>query len=252
LWVSTGTSSLWSTASSSCPPNSHLLTVGSSVRSTGLFAFANAFLTTSAYFGCFQSSTATTRGSGWRWVDGTAASNLNCGSGNGGDGCGLWNPGEPNDHPNLGEGHKEDYCSGNSNGINDQADTGNSFRFICETEVSSKCPYGWAYYADVDGSETTDSCLYVSMYKVSTWVQAVASCPSGSHLLTVRGTSTTGLLTFAGSLFPSDLFYIGCSQSSTATTRQSGWSWVDGTPATNLNCGSGADGCGVWLSSEPK
>ena len=44
---------------------------------------------------CSQSSGASQRAAGWSWVDGTSAANLNCGSGAGGDGCGLWNTGEP-------------------------------------------------------------------------------------------------------------------------------------------------------------
>ncbi len=44
---------------------------------------------------CSQSGGASQRADGWSWVDGTSAANLNCGSGAGGDGCGLWNTGEP-------------------------------------------------------------------------------------------------------------------------------------------------------------
>ena len=44
---------------------------------------------------CSQSGGASQRAAGWSWVDGTSAANLNCGSGAGGDGCGLWNTGEP-------------------------------------------------------------------------------------------------------------------------------------------------------------
>jgi hypothetical protein len=55
---------------------------------------------------------------------------------------------------------------------------------ICETQVSPLCPAGWAYFAD-DGSEGGDSCLLISPYTVSNWVQANSGCPWETHLLTV-------------------------------------------------------------------
>jgi len=50
------------------------------------------------------------------------------------------------------------------------------------------------------------------------------------------------------------VFACVCSQSGSASQRAAGWSWVDGTDASNVNCGSGAggDGCGAWNVSEPK
>ncbi len=152
---------------------------------------------------------------------------------------------------------------------------------ICETEVSPLCPYGWAYYADADGSEGTDSCVYISPSTVTSWSAANASCPSGSHLLTVKSaSSTSGLLPFATSMYhgSGQRVYIGCrcvavqvighvisscrihvcvctcSQSGGASQRAAGWSWVDDTSAATLNCGSGSggDGCGLWNTGEPK
>lgn len=129
-----------------------------------------------------------------------------------------------------------------------------SLSFICETEVSPRCPYGWAYYAD-DGSEGTDSCVHVSTYVVSNWTMASQSCPAGSHLLTVKASRPSALLTFVNSLYGSQASaFIGCSQSSLSTQSAAGWSWIDGTSASNLNCGagSGCSGCGAWGIGEPE
>ena len=130
--------------------------------------------------------------------------------------------------------------------------------YLCEMEASSKCPTGWAYYRD-DGSEGADSCLQISSFVVSTWAQASISCTStavpSAHLLTVKSSTTSsGILAFATSLFSGNAFFIGCSQSSGATQRAAGWSWVDSTSASNLNCGTGngAEGCGIWDTNEPK
>ena len=45
--------------------------------------------------------------------------------------------------------------------------------------------------------------------------------------------------------------YVGCMQSLSAMWRGQGWAWVDGTPAANLNCGVGGDGCGLWHLNKP-
>ena len=73
----------------------HLLTVKSSTKDAGLMAAAGA-LSTSATFmvGCAQVSTATQRGAGFNWIDGTDTANINCGTFDA-DGCNLWNTGEP-------------------------------------------------------------------------------------------------------------------------------------------------------------
>lgn len=126
--------------------------------------------------------------------------------------------------------------------------------YICEMEVSSKCSLGWVYYQDVTGQEGGDSCLQISTYTVTSWALASTSCPSGSHLLTIAATvNTSALLAFSTSLYKYGIFYIGCSQSSTATTRGSGWSWVDSTSSNNLNCNSnGGVGCDLWGSLQPE
>ena len=90
---------------------------------------------------------------------------------------------------------------------------GFSAQSVCETEVSPLCPYGWAYYADADGSEGADSCVYISPSTVASWSAANSSCPGGSHLLTVQSaSSTSGLLPFATSLYhgSGQRVYIGC------------------------------------------
>ncbi len=84
---------------------------------------------------------------------------------------------------------------------------------VCETEVSPRCPYGWAYYADAGGSEGYDSCVYISPSTASSWSVANSSCPVGSHLLTVKSAaSSSGLLPFATSLYhgAGEKVYIGC------------------------------------------
>lgn len=253
VYVGNSTISSWLTAVSSCPPGSHLLTVKHTSPNVGLWPFAlSLHADVNKFIGCSQSSSATGRGSGWSWIDGTAATNLNCGSG--ADGCNLWKSGEPNDYPNtVVETHNEDYCRSGSNLLNDMGATESSLRPLCEVEVSTKCPGpGWAFYDD-DGSEGADSCLYLSPHTVANWVEANSSCPVGTHLLTILSTSSSSkLVTFAGSLNPSGSAFIGCRQSSTATSPATGWSWTDGTSASNLNCGSAYSGCSIWNDDEPK
>jgi hypothetical protein len=176
--------------------------------------------------------------------------------------CSVCLPAQPcfvrSDYPNSNELHTEDYCFLAVDGnrfVNDGVVAPTpAMGGICEMEVSSKCERGWTFYKD-SGTEGADSCLYVSSYRVSSWAEANASCPSGSHLLTISSSSnSTGLSVFAGSLFRTSFAYIGCYQSPSATQRAQGWSWVDGTPAANLNCGSGSGGggCGVWGADEPR
>lgn len=90
LQVSRATSSSWSSASTSCPPNSHLLSIRSSVTGSGLAAFAGNISSPGAFVGCYQEYL-TSPISGWAWIDGTPATNLNCGL----EGCGLWSPSAP-------------------------------------------------------------------------------------------------------------------------------------------------------------
>jgi hypothetical protein len=127
---------------------------------------------------------------------------------------------------------------------------------------STLCAAGWSYYSDSDGSEGQASCLKVTGTSTFGWWTAMTSCPMNSHLLTMAGASVNGglhaysrtLTSSAASVF----FWVGASQSSTATSLNRGWAWIDGTSASNMNCGAaGEQGCGLWivwptLADEPK
>lgn len=142
-------------------------------------------------------------------------------------------------------------------GINDDVPSSTS-GYVCEQEqIASYCPVGWTYYNDVLGYEGHDSCLKMSTTTLSNWTTGMLTCPPGSHALTIKGSSTSyGLLPFAMALAAqsNNVIFFGCSQSSTATTRAAGWSWLDGTPASNLNCGNGlgGGGCGIWGANQPE
>jgi hypothetical protein len=114
---------------------------------------------------------------------------------------------------------------------------------------SSLCQPGWSYYAD-DGSEGCGSCLLLSVGAFVNREYARLSCPVGSHLVTMRSSnpmSLTGLARFVYASMTTVRVWAGCSQSLTADYINVGWAWLDGTPASNLNCGTpGAVGCGVW------
>lgn len=125
-----------------------------------------------------------------------------------------------------------------------------SLPYMCEMEISPECaargPW-WAYYRDTTGVEGHDSCVWVSPYALDSWSEASASCPSGSHLATAAAsTSDVGFLPFAASVAAGGTAYMGCSQSFSSYFQARGWSWVDGTDASNLNCrdslSSDADG----------
>ncbi len=138
--------------------------------------------------------------------------------------------------------------------MNDATLSAGAFRYACEREISSVlCLPGWAYYKD-NGSEGEDSCLRVSATTASSWTLASTGCWPGSHLLTVASSITSaGLMAFATALHPSQTnFHMGCSQATSSSARAMGWAWIDGTTASNLNCGAGGNGCGVWNTGEPK
>jgi hypothetical protein len=147
------------------------------------------------------------------------------------------------------EAHNADACgqAGSSNGIYDVSGALVQ-KFVCEKEISTTlCPPGFAFYQD-RGTEGHHSCLFVTNAAAS-YSAVAALCPTGTHLLTIGSSSKfAGLEAFAGSITTSS--FVGCSQSSTANLAGTGWSWVDGTPADNLNCGTA--GCGVWNTGEPK
>ena len=265
----------------SCAPGSHLLTVRGPSPLSGLLLFAAGLSGPEAlHVGCSQQSTAGAPLRGWTWTDGTSATNLNCGDGQE-PMCGVWQWDEPKcvhllvdamtqlegyskcyrrDHDRVNvlcsdgtgsgtEQHIEDFCKIDGGYLMD-GPSETTATLLCETEVSDRCPHGWAFYAD-DGSEGgVDSCVQLSSYAVASWDDAEQSCPGGSHLLTVNSGDGGVLLAFATSLYPTTPFFIGCSQAGEAPDALSGWSWVDITPSTNLNCGQ--NGCGVWDAASPE
>ncbi len=120
---------------------------------------------------------------------------------------------------------------------------------------SSMCQPGWSRYVN-DGSELSDSCVQRSGTTFASWTAASVGCPAGSHMLTARfmsPASATGLAAFIQTRITSAYIRIGASQSSTAVYRNRGWAWVDGTDASNLNCGApNAVSCGAWAGGQPE
>lgn len=117
------------------------------------------------------------------------------------------------------------------------------------------CPSGWTLFSD-DGVEGHDSCIK-AVTSATTFSSATSACSSlsaGAHLVTFLNTQPTGLPEAASTLGTSSPFWVGCSQSSTASLRGVGWMWVDGTDGGNINCGTGlgGDGCNLWDSGYPK
>ena len=76
---------------------------------------------------------------------------------------------------------------------------------------------------------------FVTPATFSLLLQTVDVTASGTDLLSTAYRSRSGT---------TDLIWVGASSST-----QWGWSWVDGTPATNLACNT--VGCGPWRSSSP-
>jgi hypothetical protein len=114
----------------------------------------------------------------------------------------------------------------------------------------------WALWWDAAGVEGAHSCLKFFGATPSVWAAANASCVNegaGSHLVTSRQTaqltvSGTDLMSVAfGMTGRSEQTLVGAYRVGTAPLF--GWTWVDGTPAANLNCGS--MGCNLWGSSGP-
>jgi hypothetical protein len=98
-----------------------------------------------------------------------------------------------------------------------------------------------------NGSEGQHSCLKLSSTTHNFAASRVDPCPVGSHLLTLKGSNPlSGLFAFANTLTV-DEYWLGAFQSYTATNRNRGWTWVDGTDAANLNCGEvDTLGCNLW------
>lgn len=189
------------------------------------------------------------------------------------------------DAPSPAEDHQQDVCRsfGPIVGVDDIAfDTEYVCGAVCETELyppsatpsatesvtpsespsptsALQCPSGWTRYYDRDGAEGTDSCLVI-VGGASGWGSANSSCPASSHLITIRGSRPSALysIVFAMAMQAGGSVGLGCYQASTAIKRAAGWSWVDGTNASNLNCrgdlANGGNGCGIWsaIGPEPK
>lgn len=154
------------------------------------------------------------------------------------------------------ESHIEDYCSSCCDGsyLNDVGFYQPNTRYACEVDLP--CSSGWSLYVD-DGSEGRDSCVKTENVTSQQWSDAAAACPTTSHMLSVTSAQgmlvTTGLMPFVGNALTAPA-YVGCSQDSGATQVNAGWSWADGTNASNLNCVGGVAGtpCGVWGTGQPK
>ena len=134
---------------------------------------------------------------------------------------------------------------------------------VLATASGSLCPAGWTLYQDVNGAEGKDACL--SPYTNGgasvgvTWDTANSACAtmnptSPYHLLTfaytgaVNVSSGTDLLSVALRAVGSPTIWVGAVHSASSGPT-SGWSWTDGTPATNLNCGVG---CDAWVPGAPR
>ena len=124
------------------------------------------------------------------------------------------------------------------------------------------CPVGWRLYVDTSGFEGRDVCLLLAPTPMfwndaNTYCQNVA--PGGQLLTSAQQTaiSVTGtdIMSIATSMLQPHcasgytLAWIG-GQTTVAGTSPVNWYWVDGTPATNVNCGS--KGCNMWAWNQPE
>jgi hypothetical protein len=159
------------------------------------------------------------------------------------------------------ENHYQDYLAVWTNSasdmtaIDDLSATNPTHRLmLCEQEVkTSICDHQWMYYKD-DGSEGRDSCIWMSNFLTTVNEATYYYCPANSHLLTIKGSSkTSGLMALATASGQRQNFYIGCLRDAGVSGANRGWSWVDNTPADNLNCGNvGDQGCGLWTPGNPR
>ncbi len=106
--------------------------------------------------------------------------------------------------------------------------------------VRAACPDGtWDRYADVSRSEGADSCF--KKFSGTNWDAAFASCAAlvpGAHLATIKSSAKAGgLLAQLNSWYGNSVYWMGCEQPLNAASAVAGWSWVDGTSASNMNCG---------------
>lgn len=128
---------------------------------------------------------------------------------------------------------------------------------LCSCYLSAQCPIGWVPYLD-NGVEGHDSCLLYNSTKVP-FTTALASCPSGSHLVTIKGPSASTSRLYDTVLGVSNYFvtsasvWLGCSQAWAQPYKNYGWSWIDGTSNANLYNGmNNITGFGLWSPGEPE
>lgn len=136
-------------------PGAHLITFNTSAKLAGLFGVIISSIWTvapNAWVGCYQDWDATHRGQAWHWVDDTSPENLNCAMG-GGDGCGLWGAGMPDDFGCGGvEGGCQNYCKFRGGLLDDSSSPVTTIPYaniLCEVDVNF--PSGklvWAGYMD--------------------------------------------------------------------------------------------------------
>ncbi len=132
----------------------------------------------------------------------------------------------------------------------DSMSTASGFSYFLPSD--SLCALTLQTYLDTSGTETEDSCWRRISNVAHDFNSSLLACASlGSQLLTTRHPSKLSTVT-VGSLYATILskhstlrFWVGA-----MTTACSGnWTWIDATPATNLNCGG--VGCGLWATDRP-
>ena len=125
-------------------------------------------------------------------------------------------------------------------------------------------------YYDAGGVEGAHSCLALYFGGAMSYQAANAFCGTqtygaASHLVTsmqtsavdVSGTSAGAMSQAAklayqymgGSCGGGSSYTVGAN-ATTLSTQATGWTWIDGTTATNLNCA--VQSCGMWDIGEPK
>ena len=140
----------------------------------------------------------------------------------------------------------------------------------CPSVTAGYSSWATSSYYDVAGVEGAHSCLALYCGGGMSYFTANAFCGtqtygSASHLVTSLQTSvvnvygaSVGVMSAAaklafqwmgGSCGGGASFLVGANVT-TLSTQATGWSWIDGTTATNVNCA--IQGCGMWDIGEPK
>ncbi len=112
--------------------------------------------------------------------------------------------------------------------------------------------------ARLEGLGGVSSCLFYVPTAVDYSTAKAACAKAGYHLLTTAAKVKSALLRYVREAVvgnTSDDWWVGAERTSdwdattTVTPAQPRWSWTDGTPADNLNCGG--LGCGLWAAEQP-